>query len=183
MYGDIDDYIPKKVVVSMREFFDFLGRHPFITGLLIGFIIALAIWLRGLLQQRSLRREIASLKESLYTKLQIETKGHMTRENELEELKRQNENLRLTVGTLQQKPGRSEIRQLHVYDKAVHSMLARAPGFAPTWEMVVREAEEEVRQTETGITAFFRKVFIPQTSLPKTGNDAKLIDHEGKKDE
>ncbi len=167
----------------MREMYYFFTQHPFFTGFLIGIMVAFVMWVRGLLKLRSLRKEIENLKESLYTKLTIEAKGHMTRENELEELKRQNENLRVTVQSLQQKPGRAEIRQLHVYDKAVHAMLARAPGFAPTWEMVIHEAEDEVRQTETGISAFFRRVFIPQGPMPKEGSSTKLIDHEEKKEE
>lgn len=166
----------------MREVFDFLTLHPFLSGLLIGLIVSVAVWIKGILRMRGLRREIASLKESLYTRMQIENKGHMTRESELETLRKQNENLRVTVGALQSKPGRSEIRQLHIYDKAVHSMLARAPGFAPTWEIVLKEAEEEVQKTETGITAFFRRVFVTQQSLPRNGEGPKLIETEEKKD-
>ncbi len=167
----------------MSDIYYFLTQHPFFTGLLTGLIITVVVWLQSLLKQRTLRKEIANLKESLYTKLQIEAKGHMTRENELDELKRQNENLRVTLRSLQQKPGRAEIRQLHVYDKAVHAMLARAPGFAPTWEMVVREAEEEIRQTESGISAFFRRVFISPSPTLKEGTGTRLIDHEEKKEE
>jgi len=167
----------------MREVFDFLTLHPFLSGLLVGLVVAIAVWIKGLLRLRSLRKEITSLKESLYTRMQIETKGHMTRENELEVLKKQNENLRITVSSLQNKPGRSEIRQLHIFNRAVHSMLARAPGFAPTWEIVLKEAEEEVQKSETGITAFFRRVFVTQQALPKNGEEPKLIESEQKKDE
>ncbi|HNR51645.1 MAG TPA: hypothetical protein PKI80_08680, partial [Deltaproteobacteria bacterium] len=69
-------------------------------------------------------------------------------------------------------------RQLHVYDRAIHAMLARAPGFAPTWEMVLKEAEDEVAQAETGITAFMRKVFTSQKQIPTEGGEQKLIDHD-----
>jgi len=146
----------------MTEAYHFLTGHPFLSGLFLGLALAVFLWVKGLFRQRSLSKEIARLKDSLYTKMQIETKGSMSRENELEELKRQNENLRITVSALQQKPGRAEIRQLHVYDRAVHAMLARAPGFAASWEMVLKEAEEEVKLTETGLAAFVRRVFLPQ---------------------
>jgi len=165
------------------EFIDFLKQHPFLFGFFIGLLITIGVWIKGLLKTRGLNKEIAKLKESLYTKMQIDTKGHMTRENELEQLRKHNENLRVSLKSLQQKPGRAEIRQLHVFDKAIHSMLAKAPGFAPTWEMVLKDAEEEIRQTESGISAFVRKVFIPGKSLPKDTEDAKLIDYEEKKDE
>jgi uncharacterized protein YecA (UPF0149 family) len=62
-------------------------------------------------------------------------------------------------------------------------MLARAPGFAPTWEIVLKEAEEEVQKSETGITAFFRRVFVTQQALPKNGEEPKLIESEQKKEE
>jgi len=126
----------------MMEVVEFFRGHPFLLGLAVGFIAVLFVWVRGLLRCRSLNREMARLKESLYTKMQIDAKGYMTRESELEQLKKENENLRITVKSLQNKPGRAEIRQLHVYDKAIHSMLARAPGFAPTWEMVLKRRKK-----------------------------------------
>lgn len=164
------------------EVIDFLRQHPFIFGLVIGLLVAAIVWIKGLFKTRKLNKEATKLKESLYTKMQIDTKGHMTRENELEQLRKENENLRISLKSLQQKPGRAEIRQLHVFDKAIHSMLAKAPGFAPTWEMVLKEAEEEIQMSETGISAFVRKVFIPQKSLPRDTDEAKLIDYEEKKD-
>ena len=166
----------------MMEAIDFLRQHPFLLGLVIGLVIALGIWIKSLFKARSLAKEIKKLKESLYTKMQIDAKGHMTRENELEQLRKENENLRVSIKSLQQKPGRVEIRQLHVFDKAIHSMLAKAPGFAPTWEMVLKEAEEEIQQTETGISAFVRKVFVPTKGLPKNTDEAKLIDYEEDKE-
>ena len=165
------------------EVIDFLRQHPFLFGLFIGLLIAIGIWIKGLFKAGKLSKETTKLKESLYTKMQIDTKGHMTRENELEQLRKENENLRVSLKSLQQKPGRAEIRQLHVYDKAIHAMLAKAPGFAPTWEMVLKEAEEEIQLTESGISSFMRKVFVPSKSLPKNTDEAKLIDYEEKKEE
>ncbi|HHO75666.1 MAG TPA: hypothetical protein ENN05_04475 [Deltaproteobacteria bacterium] len=167
----------------MMEVLDFFRQHPFLLGLAIGLLIAAGIWIKGLFRARVSNKEIEKLKESLYTKMQIDTKGHMTRENELEQLRKHNENLRVSLKSLQQKPGRAEVRQLHVYDKAIHSMLAKAPGFAPTWEMVLNDAEDEIRQTETGISAFVRKVFIPGKSLPKNTEEVNLIDYEENKEE
>lgn len=166
----------------MTEAYHFLTGHPFFSGLLLGLAIAAFVWIRGLFRQGSLRREIEALKESLYTKMKIETKGQMSRENELEELKRQNENLRVTVASLRQKPGRAELLKLHAYDHAIHAMLARAPGFAASWEMVLKEAEEEVRLSETGLSAFVRRVFLSREPLPRARDDTKLIkdDTEGK---
>ncbi len=167
----------------MMEVVDFFQGHPFLLGLAVGLVAVLFVWVRGLLRCRALNREMARLKESLYTKMQIDAKGHMTRESELEQLKKANENLRITVQSLQNKPGRAEIRQLHGYDKAIHSMLAKAPGFAPTWEMALKEAEDEIARTETGVAAFMRKVFVSRKQLPAEEDEQKLIDYENEKNE
>ncbi|MBT8489648.1 MAG: hypothetical protein KJN62_01230, partial [Deltaproteobacteria bacterium] len=79
------------------EVIDFLRQHPFLFGLFIGLLIAIGIWIKGLFKARKLSKETAKLKESLYTKMQIDTKGHMTRENELEQLRKENENLRVSL--------------------------------------------------------------------------------------
>lgn len=162
----------------MMEVVDFFGRHPFVLGLTIGLVAVLLVWVRGLLKHQSLKREMARLKESLYTKMQIDTKGQTTLQGELEQLRQANENLRVTIRSLQNKPGRAELRQLHVYDKAIHAMLARAPGFAATWEMVLKEAEDEIAQSETGITAFVRRVFLPGRQPSGEGNSHKLIRYD-----
>lgn len=164
------------------EVVDFFGRHPLVLGLAIGFIAVLLVWVRGLLRQRALKRELAKLKESLYTKMQIDAKGQTTLQGELEQLRQANENLRITIRSLQNKPGRNEIRQLHIYDKAIHAMLARAPGFAATWEMVLKEAEDEIAQSETGITAFVRRVFLPgkQPAGEETGRRLISYDEDDK---
>ncbi|MFY9398214.1 MAG: hypothetical protein WAR22_07630 [Desulfomonilia bacterium] len=166
----------------MMEVVDFFGRHPLVLGLAIGFIAVLLVWVRGLLRQRALKRELAKLKESLYTKMQIDAKGQTTLQGELEQLRQANENLRITIRSLQNKPGRNEIRQLHIYDKAIHAMLARAPGFAATWEMVLKEAEDEIAQSETGITAFVRRVFLPgkQPAGEETGRRLISYDEDDK---
>lgn len=142
-----------------------LLQHRFAIGLALGLAAALVVWVRALLARRALLRELENLKGSLYTKLTIETKAQMAREGELESLRKQNENLRITIAGLAQKAGRAELRQLHVYDRALHAMLASAPGFAPAWETVLRTAEEEIAASETGVTAFVRKVFV--TQLPR----------------
>jgi hypothetical protein len=59
-------------------------------------------------------------------------------------------------------------------------MLASAPGFAPAWEEVLKQAEREVRESETGIGAFVRKVFVPQLPSPRStqGMDATVTKRE-----
>lgn len=144
-----------------------ISQHPFVIGLFVGLSVCVFLWVRGYLAQRALLRELEELKGSLFTKLKIETKAQVQLDAELEQLRRHNENLRITVASLQQKPGRAELRQLQVYDRALHMMLANAPGFAPAWEEVLKQAEREMRETETGFGAFVRKVFVSQLPSPR----------------
>lgn len=111
--------------------------------------------------RRKLQAEHRLLQEHLNMKMKIEAKGISDMEQEKEHLKQMNENLRITNQTLQTKPGRPELRLLCIYDQAINIMLARAPGFAPTWQAVLAEVEMEMQKTDQGIRAFVKKVFRP----------------------
>ncbi len=152
-------------------------KTPFAWGLIIGLGVALFVWIKGTINSRTIKAEVKKLRDHLHTKMEIDAEGHKTREDELGKLKKQNENLRITVKTLQQKPGRAELRLLHVYDKAIHSMLAKAPGFAATWEMVLQEAEDEIQQTDSGVSAFVRKVFVTQKAPGVESQTPDLIEY------
>jgi hypothetical protein len=60
--------------------------------------------------------------------------------------------------TLQQKPGRGEQRQLHLYELAIRSMREQAPGFAPVWEQALRQSEAELVAADTGLKKLVRRV-------------------------
>lgn len=149
---------------------EWLLDHPFVLGLGIGLILAIVVWVQGFLKRRSLVREIAKLKQHLHTHMEISAKGNESNKSELETLKKQAENLRITVGTLKAKPGRAELRTLHIYDKAVHLMFEKAPGFAPAWEGILKEAEQDMEETEKGFFPLIRKAFRP--SLPQGAQSA-----------
>jgi hypothetical protein len=138
--------------------------HPlsaFLIGLGVGVVLAFATWVSGALHHRKLKQEIQNLQRHLHTQMTITTRGQEELQKELQSLRQQNENLRVTVANLQQKPGRAEIRTLHLYDRAIALMHQRAPGFAPAWEGVLREAEEEIKGAESGLGKLLKKVFRP----------------------
>jgi hypothetical protein len=143
-----------------------LIKHPFTIGLGVGVVLAVATWFSGVWNRRQLRRELKELQRHLNVQMNITTKGHEEMNRELESLRQQNENLRVTVSTLQQKPGRAEVRTLQVYDRAVNLMQKRAPGFAPVWQQVMDEAEEEMARNEGGLGKLLKKVFRP-SQLPE----------------
>ena len=114
-----------------------------------------------------LESELNDLKKHLQTQLSITAKGYEETQQELKRLKQENENLRATVGTLSNKPGRAELKTLQVWDKALRSTTVRVPGFAPAWELAVAEAQKEMQDTDTGVKALVRRVFpMLQQELP-----------------
>ena len=150
-----------------------LSAHPFISGLAVGLIVALAVWIRSLIKQLGATRQQKQLKDHLHTQMEITAKGTQSTLDELESLRQQNENLRITLATYKNKPGRAELRNLHVYDRAIRMMHEKAPGFGPAWENVLKEAELEIQKTETGVMPFIRKVLNPSAtrdigSLPES---------------
>lgn len=151
-------------------FLEFISQ-PFVIGLLIGLAIALFIWISGLMKMRgkiaesnekiqALRGEISKLQTHLHTQMEISAKGNEGIREELEELKRQNDNLKSVVAALKGKPGRAELRTLHLYEKAIRLMNSRAPGFGPVWESVMVDAESEIKKEESGLLSWIRKPFI-----------------------
>lgn len=94
----------------------------------------------------------------LNTQLKINATGNEALRGELEALRRQNENLRVNLAALQQKPGRMEQRMLQVHELAVRSMREQAPGFAPAWEKAFRQAEQEVEAADSGLRKLVRRV-------------------------
>ena len=134
-----------------------LLNNPLMTGLAglsIGLVIAFFVQVSAWFKRRSLEKENASL---LRGHILMHDTGHKTLTAELEGLKKQNENLRVTVATLKTKTEKSELRTLHIYDKAIRLMIVRAPGFAPVWETTLTEAEAEMQQVDTGMIAWVKR--------------------------
>jgi len=132
--------------------------NPFLRGLIIGLLIATILWVRGLLKTRELNGNLKKLREHLHTKLEIDSAENERRKGDLEKIKQERDNLRNMVQVLNQKPGRQELRQVQVYQKAIEIMFEKSPGFAPAWQITVKEAEEEIKRAERGIIPFFKRM-------------------------
>jgi hypothetical protein len=143
----------------------------FALGLYLGLLIALFVWKSNLSRNRAareerlrLQNELKELQGHLHTQLKINASGSDTLQRQVDDLRLQNENLRVNLASLQQKPGRAELRQLHVLDQAVSRMREQAPGFAAAWERALREAEGDVSGAESGLKKLMRRV------MPGIGN-------------
>ncbi|MFV0415571.1 MAG: hypothetical protein ACK5NG_04310 [Chthoniobacterales bacterium] len=153
----------------MEAVWNFISDKPFFWGLGLGLIfcalIAFFMWKSAFSKGRDLKKEINRLKDEahtlqshLTTQLKINAEGNDSLQNKLEDLQKQNENLRMNINALQQKPGRNEIRQIQVLETAVSRMREQAPGFAQAWEQAVKQADAEHAAAESGLTKLVRKV-------------------------
>ena len=140
---------------------------PFGLGLGIGIFFAIIVYIRGMFKESSLKKKIKEVKGHVYQKLDLESEALEKRKTELEKVKKQNENLRITNQSLAQKAGKREILNLHIYQKAINLMYQRATGFAPMWQSCLKEAEQEMEQTETGALPFIKKI-IPLSFFNST---------------
>lgn len=148
---------------------------PFLVGLGVGLLVALFSYFREMSKRKSLKREIGTLKNHLQNKMEIEAEATEARRNELEKLKKENENLRITNQTLAQKPGRREVMNLHVYQRAIAIMTESAQGFAPMWQRALREAEAEQERSDQGGSSFIRKI-IPTQIFGNSSEEPKRIE-------
>jgi Holliday junction resolvasome RuvABC ATP-dependent DNA helicase subunit len=143
-----------------------------VISIAIGFAVAVVLMaIKGFFDVRKYKKELTEYKGHLATQMKITQEGTKNITEESEKLKKENENLRITVKTLGQKPGRNELRLLNVYDAALRKMMIKAPGFAQGWEMSLQEAEREYEENEVGIKTVVKRVFGPSITHKNTTED------------
>ncbi|WP_136798129.1 MULTISPECIES: hypothetical protein [Desulfosediminicola] len=144
-----------------------LFGNPFAKGLALGLVICIILcsfmYIRGLLRRRELSKEVDRLRNHLHTKLEIDSTDNERRKAELTRLKQERDNLRITVQSLNQKPGRKEIRQYYIYQTAIDIMFEKAPGFAPAWQVTLKEAERLFEKSESGVVPLLKRL-MPSTA-------------------
>jgi hypothetical protein len=145
--------------------------RPFFIALYIGCFFALVIFIREKAHQRRLKKENVKLKEHIQTKLEIEAETNEMMRKQIEELRLQNENLRISLKTLDEKPGRKELKQLHLYQKAVEILTEKAPGFAQSWQSAMRDVEEELKRIHLGAIPFVKRLLPGRLSSQKSIED------------
>jgi hypothetical protein len=139
-----------------------LFSSPFANGLALGLVFCFVIYIRGFLRRRELAKEVDRLRSHLHTKLEIDSADNERRKNELNNLRQERDNLRITVQSLNQKPGRKEIRQYFIYQTALDIMFEKAPGFAPAWQITLKEAESLFEKSEKGVVPLLKRL-MPTT--------------------
>ncbi len=146
------------------DFQEIIKSH-FAWGLALGLLVAGFILKNAIGAKMGLKREIKrieaekrEMQSHLNTQMKITATGSDTLTKEIETLKAQNENLRVNLAALQNKPDKSEQRQFRMQEMAVSSMREQAPGFAGAWEKAMRQAESDMASAESGFSKLVRKV-------------------------
>lgn len=134
-------------------------------GLSLGLLVAAFILKNAFTSKLRLKREIKRIESDmremqshLNTQMKITATGNDALTRQIEELKVQNENLRVNLAALQNKPDKAEQRQFRIQEMAVSAMRENAPGFAGAWEKAIRQAESEMDSAESGFTKLMRRV-------------------------
>jgi hypothetical protein len=120
--------------------------HPFALGFYLGCVFLIL----ALYQYVRLKGEFRRYKNYLSDKLQIEAESMQRIKGEQETLRKENENLRVKVNSLNDSSDRKLQRDLEIYARAEKRMLISAPGFAPAWETAKSEAHHELSEEESG---------------------------------
>lgn len=161
--------------------------HYFTWGLLLGLLIAGFILKSSIGSKIQLKREIKRLEKEmrelqthLNTQMKITATGSDSISKEVEKLKAQNENLRVNLATLQNKPDKNEQRQFRMQEMAIRTMREQAPGFAGVWEKAMRQAESEMDSAENGFTKLVRKVVpgLSYSGTTSTASEARVIEED-----
>lgn len=146
------------------DFQEIIKSH-FVWGLALGLLIAGFVLKNAIGAKMGLKREIKRIEAEkremqahLNTQMKITASGSEALTKEIETLKAQNENLRVNLAALQNKPDKSEQRQFRMQEMAVSTMREQAPGFAGAWEKAMRQAESDMASAESGFSKLVRKV-------------------------
>jgi len=130
----------------------------FALGLYLGLVFAALAVYRVI----RLKFELTGYKRHLSNKLEIEAEHLQKIKRDQEALRKENENLRVKVASLNDNPDRRAQRDLEVFARAEKRMLVTVPGFAPAWEGAKTAAISEIQEEEAGRVpskSVFSKIF------------------------
>jgi len=122
-----------------------LASH-FTWGLVLGLIFAVLALYRVV----RLKGEIKRYKRHLSDRLEIDAESVQKKTSELDRLKKENENLRVKVASLNDFPEHRLERDLEIYARAEKRMVVGVPGFAGPWENAKHDALVEIQGEESG---------------------------------
>jgi len=152
-----------------------IRMQNFLIGLGIGIVLAIVlVVIMSTKRHREVlatNKETERLKRMLTDRMDLESEGLAKLKEQNEELKKQNENLRISLSTYSQKPGRKEVARLQIYQLAVDRLTINSPGFGAAWQAALKESENEFQKTYVGVQPFIKRLIPIKTDaavLPQT---------------
>jgi len=146
--------------------------HWFFWGFLLGFFLCAL----SLFAHMKTKRELRRLKGHLSDKLEIEAEKMSEMKDKIDELKVENENLRMKVNTGRiQSDEQALERELEIYARAEKGMVVNAPGFAQAWEKAKEAALTELEAEEAG-KSLPRRIFKKFFSKGGDTVDAEVVE-------
>jgi hypothetical protein len=166
---------------------EIISNH-FVWGLAVGLLIwlysTIRFWIKihrlkndANSKIRAVTAEKAKYMQHLQTQLEIDAESKQIQKKTIETLKAENENLKSMVQYLKNEPKKEELLMLQTYDRAIHLMNERAPGFAPTWESTLRESQMELEKSQKGFIPFIKRIIRPShyANLDKALSSTKQL--------
>lgn len=139
--------------------------NTFVYGFLLGCVFLLmAFW-----SHWKTKREFTRYKTHLSDKLELDSRNLQELNKERTRFAQENENLRVQVARLNERPENKAQRELEVLARAEKHMMINAPGFAPAWEMAKTQAAASLQSEESG-QSFPQRIFRKLLGAPSGGN-------------
>jgi hypothetical protein len=157
-----------------------MDKHIFFSPFALGLYLGLVFTALAVYRIIRLKFELSGFKRHLSNKLEIEAEHLQKLKRDQEALRKENENLRVKVASLNENTDRRAQRDLEVFARAEKRMLVTVPGFAPAWEGAKNAALSEIQEEEAGRSApksVFSKIFgtvrTEPAETPKTLTDSQ----------
>jgi hypothetical protein len=116
----------------------------------MGFALGIVFLIMSIFSHWKTKREAGRHRNLLSDKLDLDAKHMQQTSSERTRLARENENLRIKVAQLNDKPHNKLARELEIYVRAEKKMTVGAPGFGSAWEMAKSEAAAQMKSEESG---------------------------------
>ena len=145
------------------EIVNVIVKSPFAWGLAIG----LGFFVYALFRLGVSNRELSRYKRMLSDKMEVEAELMQRLKAERQELEKENENLRVEVSILSEKPDAKIENELEILFRAEKSMVMNVPGFPSAWETAKANAADEIANELAGKSMpkrILKKLFSRGTS-------------------
>ncbi len=139
-----------------------------------GFALGMVFLVLSLWAHFKTKLELKRLRRNLSDKVEIEAQHLGELKKEKDQLKEENENLRIKIKGSGENSTQSLERELEIFARAEKSMYVTAPGFSAAWENAKTAALEEVEEEESG-KSIPRKLFRKFFSASNKGSSQQLL--------